>query len=45
MKNYRPIYNHEKKKKDEKPESMIALFGVLASAFVGAYVWLIVLGG
>ena len=35
----------KKRKKEEKPESMIALFGVLASAFVGAYVWLIVLGG
>lgn len=45
MKNYRPIYNHEKKKKEEKPESMIALFSVLGGAFAGAYLWLIILGG
>ena len=36
---------HEKKKKEEKPESMIALIGVLASAFVGAYIWLLLLCG
>lgn len=32
-------------KEKEKPESMISLIGVLASAFVCAYVWLIILGG
>ena len=36
---------HEKKKKEEKPESMIALIGVLGGAFAGAYLWLIILGG
>ena len=33
----------KKRKKEEKPESMIALIGVLASAFVGAYIWLLLL--
>lgn len=45
MKSYRPIYDREKKKKEEKPESMIALIGVLGGAFAGAYLWLIILGG
>ena len=35
----------KKRKKEEKPESMIALIGVLASAFVGAYIWLLLLCG
>ena len=35
----------EKQKKEEKPESMIALIGVLGGAFAGAYLWLIILGG
>lgn len=35
----------KQKKKEEKPESMIALIGVLGGAFAGAYLWLIILGG
>lgn len=35
----------KKRKKEEKPESMIALIGVLGGAFAGAYLWLIILGG
>ena len=35
----------KKRKKEEKPESTIALIGVLASAFVGAYIWLLLLCG
>ena len=35
----------KKRKKEEKPENMIALFSVLGGAFAGAYLWLIILGG
>ena len=35
----------KQKKKEEKPESMIALIGVLGGVFAGAYLWLIILGG
>ena len=35
----------KKRKKEEKPESMLALIGVLGGAFAGAYLWLIILGG